>query len=150
MDDLFLTRRRNAASAQVKVALPLAFALSALSGALLTGWLTIVCQQPSGHNEVSLLSEILSTGDLRKISLVVASSANAIPEIVEVRQGQGLELTVTAPVDDQVHLHGYDLEEPVSSNQSALITSTASQSGRFAVELEEREAVIGYLEVLPQ
>jgi hypothetical protein len=44
---------------------------------------------------------------------------------------------VRADVEDEVHLHGYDLSADVAPGQAARITFTADVAGEFEVELEE-------------
>jgi heme/copper-type cytochrome/quinol oxidase subunit 2 len=57
---------------------------------------------------------------------------------VSVRSGEQVRLTVTSDVDDEVHVHGYDLMQDVTPDGPATITFQASVPGVFEVELEHR------------
>jgi heme/copper-type cytochrome/quinol oxidase subunit 2 len=48
-----------------------------------------------------------------------------------------VELVVRADVEDEVHLHGYDLSADVAPGQPARISFTADVAGEFEVELEQ-------------
>lgn len=56
-------------------------------------------------------------------------------------------LVVRADVEDEVHLHGYDLSADVAPNQPARITFRADQVGEFEVELENRGIPLAELTV---
>lgn len=69
-------------------------------------------------------------------------------ERVEADVGDTVALTVTSDVADHVHVHGYDLEAPVSPGEPAEVTFQADIPGVFEVELEDRglqlaELVVG-------
>ena len=66
---------------------------------------------------------------------------------VHVSLGTPVELTVTADVSDEVHVHGFDLHADVSPDQPATITFTADQPGDFEVELEQHATTLVVLEV---
>lgn len=62
---------------------------------------------------------------------------------IEVDEGGEVHITVTADVEDEVHVHGYDLMEDVAPDAPAEFSFTADRPGRFEIELEERELQIG-------
>jgi hypothetical protein len=55
---------------------------------------------------------------------------------VRVPRGAEVELTVRADIEDEVHLHGYDLAADVAPGRPAQINFDADERGRFIVELE--------------
>jgi hypothetical protein len=59
------------------------------------------------------------------------------PGRVEVPKGAHVVLTVASDQPDEVHVHGYDLEAPVSPGSPATIRFTADQTGLFEVETHE-------------
>jgi hypothetical protein len=63
----------------------------------------------------------------------------------DVDEGKEVILIVTADVEDEVHLHGYDLAADVAPGNPARITFTADDVGEFEIELEERVVPIGNL-----
>jgi hypothetical protein len=66
---------------------------------------------------------------------------------VPIEQGKNVVLIVRADVEDEVHLHGYDLAAEVAPGQPARIRFRASDVGEFEVELEERGVPIAELVV---
>lgn len=71
------------------------------------------------------------------------------PRSFEVRKGTRVVLVVRADVEDEVHLHGYDLESDVRPGTPARIAFRASLAGRFEVELEGRHLRLAEIEVTP-
>jgi len=66
-----------------------------------------------------------------------------------ISQGDRVQLVVRADVEDEVHLHGYDLSADVAPNQPARISFRADTAGEFEVELEERRIPLAELTVQP-
>jgi heme/copper-type cytochrome/quinol oxidase subunit 2 len=66
-----------------------------------------------------------------------------------VPKGTLVELFVTADVADEIHLHGYDLSRDVAPGASARLLFRATTSGRFEVELEQRDLQIAEITVRP-
>jgi FtsP/CotA-like multicopper oxidase with cupredoxin domain len=66
---------------------------------------------------------------------------------VEISKGDRVELNVTSDVDDEVHVHGYDIEKPVSAGETVTIEFTADQAGLFEVETHESALQVLQLEV---
>jgi hypothetical protein len=55
--------------------------------------------------------------------------------VVSVPKGASVTLEFTDPsVDQQYHLHGYDLEAEAKKGETAKISFTADQTGQFDVE----------------
>jgi hypothetical protein len=65
----------------------------------------------------------------------------------QVAEGDEVLLIVTSDVEDEVHLHGYDLAAAVAPGNPARIRFTADSVGEFEIELEERVVPIGNLVV---
>jgi FtsP/CotA-like multicopper oxidase with cupredoxin domain len=66
---------------------------------------------------------------------------------VRVRRGERVHLEVVADVAEEVHVHGYDLEEEVAPGRTAVIAFTADLPGVFEVELEGARLRLLQLEV---
>jgi hypothetical protein len=66
---------------------------------------------------------------------------------VRVARGEEIELTVRADVEDEVHVHGYDLFTEVAPGRPAKITFAADQRGTFTIELEHLHLRIAKLRV---
>ena len=61
--------------------------------------------------------------------------------------GEQVELTVTADVTDEVHVHGYDVFGAVAPGSPAVLRFEANIPGVWEVELEDRGALLIELEV---
>lgn len=66
---------------------------------------------------------------------------------VEVGVGAEVRLTVMADVDDEVHVHGYDVTADVSPASPATIEFVADIPGIFEVELESAHRLLVELQV---
>jgi hypothetical protein len=59
------------------------------------------------------------------------------PSSPEASQGGHVEVIVASDVDDEVHIHGYDIMLDVSLQEPAKVRFTADIPGIFEVELEQ-------------
>jgi hypothetical protein len=82
---------------------------------------------------------------------VVFRNGEVVGGVVEadVDQGARVRLTVRADVEDEVHLHGYDLFAEVAPGQPGRITFTADDPGAFEAELEALAIPVAELRVRP-
>lgn len=85
--------------------------------------------------------------DVRASVEVAGGQVRGGVERVEADVGDIVALTVTSDVADHVHVHGYDLETPVSPGEPAEVTFQADIPGVFEVELEDRGLRIAELVV---
>jgi hypothetical protein len=69
------------------------------------------------------------------------------PHRVDVTQGATVRLQVTSDVDDVLHVHGFDVEEPLEAGHTTTVELTADQPGVFEVETHETELELLQLEV---
>ena len=84
---------------------------------------------------------------------------------IRVQLGDDVTLRWTTNHELTVHLHGYDIEKKIKPGETAIMTFNARASGRFPITVhspggggagaaapgrEGKEAVLGYLEVLPR
>ena len=65
----------------------------------------------------------------------------------DIEEGSEVVLVVRADVEDEVHLHGYDIAADVAPGQAARITFSADMVGEFEVELEDLGVPIAELTV---
>ena len=68
---------------------------------------------------------------------------------VDIKQGTLVLLVVRSDSDDEVHVHGYDLESAVAPGAPARIQFRADIAGVFEVELHELDIQIAELTVSP-
>ncbi len=69
---------------------------------------------------------------------------------MKINQGDEVHITIISNMDDELHLHGYDLEVELSADQPANLTLTANLSGRFEGELHSAQKTIFVVEVQPK
>jgi hypothetical protein len=65
------------------------------------------------------------------------------------KEGGTIRFHVTDDVDDEVHLHGYDVEKPVGPGNAAKFSVPATITGRFEVELHNTATPIAEVTVEP-
>jgi hypothetical protein len=59
------------------------------------------------------------------------------PHRVPVKEGSRVRLQVTSDVDDELHVHGFDIEEPLDAGHTTTVDLLADQPGVFEVETHE-------------
>jgi hypothetical protein len=64
------------------------------------------------------------------------------------KQGEQVALVVRSDTGDSVHLHGYDLEQPLRNGRTRIVFR-AKIPGRFEIELHESDVLLGNLQVEP-
>lgn len=70
-------------------------------------------------------------------------------EEIELRKGERIRFTVVADAPDEVHLHGYDVEQPAAPGRPARFDVPAELEGIFEVELHHSGAQIASVTVEP-
>lgn len=69
------------------------------------------------------------------------------PRRVAVPLGSQVRMQITSDVDDEVHVHGYDVEETLEAGRTTTVELQADQPGLFEVETHESELELLQLEV---
>jgi hypothetical protein len=64
------------------------------------------------------------------------------------KQGEQVALVVRSDTGESVHLHGYDLEQPLRDGRTRIVFR-AKVPGRFEIELHESDILLGNLQVEP-
>lgn len=91
------------------------------------------------------------TSDVKKFNLSLKGKKLVSgPEILQVNQGDQVEITITSDQPEELHLHGYDKSVEFQKDLPATLSFTANISGHFEYELENVGIEIGALEVQPQ
>ena len=65
------------------------------------------------------------------------------------RRATRSSLVVRTDAGEEVHLHGYDIEKPVTPGTPVRIPFTANLPGRFELELHHPDALLAVIEVRP-
>jgi len=66
---------------------------------------------------------------------VTGSTITPAPAQVDLPVGQTLTLVVTSDHDDQLHAHGFEVEEDIKAGVPATIALTGKDTGVYEVEL---------------
>jgi len=66
-----------------------------------------------------------------------------------VAKGDKVVVVVRTDAGEEVHLHGYDIEKPVTPGTPVRIPFTADLPGRFELELHHPDALLAVIEVKP-
>jgi hypothetical protein len=66
---------------------------------------------------------------------------------VPVARGTPVTLVVISDVADEVHLHGYDIEQELAPGKPATLQFTATLTGVFEVELHDANVVLLRLQI---
>jgi hypothetical protein len=68
---------------------------------------------------------------------------------LEFRRGQRVRFAVVSNVDDEVHVHGYDITRPLRAGRRVVLSFRARLEGVFEVESHEFETQVAELKVEP-
>ncbi len=83
-----------------------------------------------------------------EISVAVAGGkVRPATQRVKIPRDSRVRLLITSDIDDEVHVHGYDLEETLEAGRTATIEFVADQQGVFEVETHEKALALLQLEV---
>ena len=66
-----------------------------------------------------------------------------------IQKGDKVVIVIRTDAGEQVHLHGYDIEKPVTPGTPVRIPFTASLPGRFELELHHPDVLLAVIEVRP-
>jgi hypothetical protein len=66
---------------------------------------------------------------------------------VKVAVGSSVRILVSSDVDDELHVHGYEIQREVSAGQSATMEFTADQAGVFEVGTQVSNLLLLQLQV---
>ena len=69
------------------------------------------------------------------------------PRRVEVPKDSQVRLIITSDVDDELHVHGYEVEAELEAGRPTTVELVADQTGIFEVETHETELELLQLEV---
>jgi Cupredoxin-like domain len=127
-----------------------------VAACLATGSLILVsgCAAGSTAADPSTSSRTSSSPDASKPAkatdiVVSVKDGKVSPKThrVKVAVGSSVRILVSSDVDDEVHVHGYDIEREISAGQSVTIDFTADQPGIFEVETHETDLLLFQLQV---
>jgi len=91
-----------------------------------------------------------ATGTEQAVEISVAVTDGMVepkPRRVEVAKDSQVRLIVTSDVDDELHVHGYEVEAELEAGRPTTVELVADQTGIFEVETHESELELLQLEV---
>jgi hypothetical protein len=91
-----------------------------------------------------------ATGTEQAVEISVAVTDGMVepkPRRVEVARDSQVRLIVTSDVDDELHVHGYEVEAELEAGRPTTVELVADQTGIFEVETHETELELLQLEV---
>ena len=71
------------------------------------------------------------------------------PEQFEYRLGDAVEITIYSSVDDELHVHGYNLFFDLVAGDVTVVFLEATIPGIFEAEMEGRQKLVFQLQVTP-
>jgi hypothetical protein len=80
---------------------------------------------------------------------IVGGKPDGGVQVLEYRKGDHVRLTVNSDTADQVHVHGYNLREPLRVGAATKLGFVALIEGEFRIELERTREQIAVLRVRP-
>ena len=81
---------------------------------------------------------VASTASVKRLAVTITGkTVTPAPAQVDLPLGSTLELVVTSDHDDQLHVHGFDVEEPVKAGMPTTLRLTGKEPGSYAVETHE-------------
>jgi hypothetical protein len=86
--------------------------------------------------------------DIPEITLTSGQPKGGVEEI-EVQSGEAIAFEVTSDVDDEVHMHGYDIEKPLPAGKTVRFEVPADIEGVFEVESHDFGTQIAEVSVVP-
>lgn len=88
-----------------------------------------------------------STTSLPEIDVQIINGEATGPEVFEVELGDTLDIRVLSDVDEELHVHGYDLNYQLEAGVPQQITFVADVPGIFEVESHSNHTLMFELEV---
>ena len=78
---------------------------------------------------------------------VTGGKVKPAPRRIDVAKDSQVRLLVTSDVDDELHVHGYEIEAELEAGRPTTVEFAADQTGLFEVETHESELELLQLEV---
>ena len=127
--------------------LPAALLAGALTTVVLAGCAGTPPQAAGASAPASSTAAATGAADQRIEVQVSGGRVHGDTGRVPVAAGSHVTLVVTSDVADEVHVHGYDVEQELSPGQPAEIVLDATIPGVFEVELHEAGTTLLSLQV---
>lgn len=110
---------------------PYAVCVLALAGAA-------ACSSGSPQPATAAAGGGSATSSITRLAVTVkGSTVTPAPAQVDLPVGSTLELSVTSDHDDELHAHGFDVEEKLKAGQATTLRLTGKEPGVYEVETHD-------------
>jgi hypothetical protein len=92
---------------------------------------------PTGSASTQPSTPPAPTATVIEVSVANGQVSPSPDRRVEVARGDTVRIVITSDQPDEVHVHGYDLEEEIGAGRPTAVEFVADQPGSFEVELHE-------------
>ncbi len=108
-------------------------------------------EAPAGGNGASKDGRQSTGGDQPAVTTIIVRNGEPVGGMVELEYdaGERVRFRVSSDKADEVHVHGYDVEEEAPAGRIATLSFPADIEGIFEVELHGSEKQIAELRVNP-
>lgn len=80
----------------------------------------------------------VSTGSVRRLAVTITGkTVTPAPAQVDLPLGSTLELVVTSDHDDELHAHGFEVEESLKAGVPTTLRLTGKEAGSYEVETHD-------------
>ncbi|HET8616518.1 MAG TPA: hypothetical protein VFL94_13410 [Actinomycetales bacterium] len=101
---------------------------------------TTTSSAPSTTTSAPTSPSATTTTSSRSVAISVSGrKVTPPPRTVDLPVGETLTLTVTVDHDDELHVHGFDVEKELPANTPVTVTLTGKERGVFEVETHHPE-----------
>jgi hypothetical protein len=106
-------------------------------------------QATTTTDEQTTTKEQTTTTEKPEVATIVVKDGEPVGGVQDLSfpEGEQMRFTVEANIEDEVHLHGYDVEEEVAPGQPARFDLQASIPGVFELELHHAVTQIAEITV---
>ena len=81
---------------------------------------------------------VASTGSVKRLAVTITgTTVTPAPAQVDLPLGSTLELVVTSDHDDELHAHGFDVEESLKAGVPTTLRLTGKEAGSYEVETHD-------------
>ncbi len=93
---------------------------------------------PAATSSAPASSAPASTPAGRELRITVTGKkVEPPPDTFEVKAGEPVRFVITSDHDDEIHLHGVEIEKPVAAGETVTIDATYTDPGSYEIEMHE-------------
>lgn len=89
-----------------------------------------------------------STSDASEVSRIPTLGAGKM-QTIAVRKGEEVEFSASSDIEEEVHVHGYDIARDIPAGGTVDVNFKATQTGVFEIEFHKADVQVAKLKVMP-